>query len=256
MNFDNLPLFENLTWPEAEKELSQSKILLFPLGARLKEHGHHLPLNNDWSMAEYFSKLVTKKLLEENFSPGVLLMPTIQFGFYPAFCDYPGSVNIQEETFAEYLYQLFTSLTNHIPKEKKIYCLNTGISTLWPLRTVQERLKNEGVDLRFTNLKTLDENLSATGFCEEQERGTHADEMETSMMLHILPDSVHMEKAQKDIDPEGVKGAFSRVPGVKNRIYSPTGAWGDPTLASPEKGKVIVENYASQVIQEIKSFSL
>jgi creatinine amidohydrolase/Fe(II)-dependent formamide hydrolase-like protein len=53
-------------------------VLVIPLGARLKEHGYHLPLNNDWTMAEYFSKQVFA-------SCPVLMAPTVEHGFYPAF---------------------------------------------------------------------------------------------------------------------------------------------------------------------------
>jgi len=94
---------ENLTWPEAEKTLRDYSVVLVPLGARLKEHGHHLPLNNDWIMAEYLGKRVTEKC-------PVLTLPTLEHGYYPAFTEYPGSVHVRKEIFREYLVDVLTSL--------------------------------------------------------------------------------------------------------------------------------------------------
>ncbi len=48
-------LFENLTWVEAEEALKKHDVVMIPLGARTKEHGPHLPLNNNWIMAEYLA---------------------------------------------------------------------------------------------------------------------------------------------------------------------------------------------------------
>ena len=51
-------LLENLTWDEAERVLTPDSVVVIPLGAECKEHGRHLPLNNDFLMAEYFKQRV------------------------------------------------------------------------------------------------------------------------------------------------------------------------------------------------------
>ena len=53
---------DTMTWREAEKALKRFPVIVTPLGARLKEHGHHLPLNNDWIMAEYLAKRIVERL--------------------------------------------------------------------------------------------------------------------------------------------------------------------------------------------------
>ncbi|MET1084232.1 MAG: creatininase family protein, partial [Burkholderiales bacterium] len=68
----------------------------------------------------------------------------------------------------------------------------------------------------------------------EQEGGTHADEVETSMMLYIDPSSVDMSKAVKDYTPSTGTGLLNRRPGGTG-TYSRTGIWGDPTRATREK---------------------
>ena len=49
---------ENLTWIEAEKLFQQYGIVLIVLGARTKEHGPHLQLNNDYILDEYLKSQV------------------------------------------------------------------------------------------------------------------------------------------------------------------------------------------------------
>jgi creatinine amidohydrolase len=82
-----------------------------------------------------------------------------------------------------------------------------------------------------------------------QEGGTHADEIETSMMLYIAPSSVQMGRAVKDYHPG--TGGLTRTPGG-NGTYSPTGIFGDPTLANREKGEEIVEAYVSGILKDIE----
>src|SRR4030042_6909065 len=79
---------ENLTWMDAEDALKRYKGVLIALGARTKEHGPHLPLNRDYIMAEYLKDRVKKEV-------AVAVLPTIQYGYYPSFLEYPGSISIQ-----------------------------------------------------------------------------------------------------------------------------------------------------------------
>ena len=51
-------LLAELTWQEAEKRLKPDTVIVIPLGAEAKEHGPHLKLKNDWTMAEYFKQRV------------------------------------------------------------------------------------------------------------------------------------------------------------------------------------------------------
>ena len=85
----------------------------------------------------------------------------------------------------------------------------------------------------------------------EQEGGTHADEGETSMMLYIAPETVDMSKAAKDYDPRPNRRGLTRNPEGKGH-YSPTGVWGDPTLATKEKGKIIVEATVDEIIKQVE----
>ena len=69
-------LLENLTWDEAERVLTPDAVVVIPLGAECKEHGRHLPLNNDFLMAEYFKRRIIAVAPNE-----VIVAPTINYSF-------------------------------------------------------------------------------------------------------------------------------------------------------------------------------
>ncbi|MHA1228488.1 MAG: creatininase family protein [Candidatus Hodarchaeales archaeon] len=234
-------VIEHLSWIEAEKLFKQYEIVLIALGARTKEHGPHLQLNNDYILAEYLKKRVMEAV-------PVIVLPTLQYGYYPAFTEYPGSVTLRAETFKNVVIDICSSIANY--GIKKFYILNTGISTIKPLKKAATELRRTiGVELRYLNLLEVDKKIPEDLL--EQEGGTHADESETSMMLYIAPEAVDMSKAIKDFDSRPDRKGLTRYPDGTG-LYSPTGIWGDPTLANVEKGKILVEMTVEVIIEELK----
>lgn len=231
---------ENLTWMEAEKALKQCDVVLIALGSRTKEHGPHLPLKNDYVMAEYLKNRVADEV-------PVAILPTIQYGYYPSFLEYPGSVSLQAETFKNLVVDICRSMNGY--GVRKFYVLNTGISTLRPLEAAAEELARDGIVLRYLNLLEVDKTLPRDIL--KQEGGTHADESETSMMLYIAPDTVDMNKAVKDYDSRPGRKGLTRNPQGQG-IYSPSGVWGDATLATQEKGRVIVETTVRAIVEQVR----
>ncbi|MGD9346781.1 MAG: creatininase family protein [Candidatus Aminicenantes bacterium] len=232
---------ENLTWLEAEKVLKSYEVVLIALGARTKEHGPHLLLKNDFVMAEYLKDRVIKEV-------PVVVLPTLQYGYYPAFLEYPGSVSLKAETFTNVVIDICMSMYGY--GIRKFYILNTGVSTLRPLKRAAEELEKKGVILRYFDILEADKKIPA-GYLK-QEGGTHADEGETSMMLYISPETVDMNKAVKDYDPRPNRRGLTRDPEGSGH-YSPTGIWGDPTLATREKGEIIVETTVKEIVREVQA---
>jgi pimeloyl-ACP methyl ester carboxylesterase/creatinine amidohydrolase/Fe(II)-dependent formamide hydrolase-like protein len=241
-------LLEELTWQEAEKMLKPETVVVIPLGAQSKEHGPHLKLKNDWTMAEYYKQRVLK-------AADVVVAPTINYHFYPAFVEYPGSTSLRLETARDLVVDICRGLARFGPR--RFYLINTGVSTLRALKPAAEILAADGIALHYLDVTKDVEHVSKP--LMKQAGGTHADEIETSKMLYIDPASVEMKKAVKDYHPrpEGRTGTrLTRDPQVAARgegTYSPTGSWGDPTLATREKGKIITEATVSIILQQIET---
>jgi creatinine amidohydrolase len=233
-------LLEDLTWMEADKLLTPETVVVIPLGAAAKEHGPHLKLKNDLILAEYYTKQVLNRAR-------VVVAPTVTYHFYPAFVEYPGSTSLRLETARDLIVDICRSLARFGPR--RFYVLNTGVSTVRALRPAADVLAAEGILMRFTEL------TAALGEVEKQllkqDGGTHADEGETSMVLFMDPASVDMSKAVKDYDPRGT-GGLTRTPNT-GRTYSPTGTFGDPTLATRAKGEALAAAMTAAVLREIET---
>jgi len=230
----------DLTWQQAEKILTPGAIVVIPLGAEAKEHGPHLRLKNDLVLAQYF----TKRVIERS---NVVVAPTLNYHFYPAFVEYPGSTSLRLETARDLVVDICRSLARFGPK--RFYVLNTGVSTIRALTPAREQLAADGIVMRFTDILKVGE--EAEKAVRQQEGGTHADEIETSMMLYMDPSLVDMSKAAKDYHPQGT-GGLTRDPKGPG-TYSPTGIWGDATLASREKGRRVVEAMVEGMLKEIEA---
>ena len=235
---------EKITWYDAVHGLKPDAIVLIALGAAAKEHGPHLKLSNDAILADYLARRVAE-------ATPVVVAPPLAYHFYPAFLEYPGSTSLSLNTARDLTSDVVRSLARYGPK--RFYVLNTGISTLRPLAASAQALAAEGILMRYTNLETALE-PAARGL-REQEGGSHADEIETSMMLYIDPKSVDMSKAVKDYDTRSTPFGLTRHKGARG-TFSPTGIWGDPTLASREKGRVLTEALVSTIVQEIDALRL
>jgi len=240
MNSDLSVNLEKLTWIEAEEAIRKHDVVLIALGARTKEHGPHLPLNNDFTMAEYLKEQVSKEV-------PVIILPTLQYGYYPAFLEYPGSISLQHDTFKNVIIDICNSFNGY--GIRKFYILNTGVSTLRPLKDAAEELEKKDVILHYFSILETDKKYSKNLL--QQEGGTHADEGETSIMLHIAPESVNMGKAVKDYDNRPDRKGLTRDPDGDG-VYSPTGIWGNPTLATREKGKELTKFMIEDITSQIR----
>jgi creatinine amidohydrolase len=232
-------LLEELTWIEAEKVLTPETVVVLPLGAESKEHGPHLKLKNDFILAEFLKGRVRER-------SKVVIAPTVNYGFYPAFVQYPGSTSLRLETSRDVIVDICRALSRFGPR--RFYVLNTGVSTVRALAPAAEILAADGILMRYTDL------LKAMGPAEkqvsQQEGGTHADEIETSMILYMSPDDVDMSKAVKDYHPG--KGGLTRDPKAEGLTYSPSGVFGDATLATKEKGRIVTEALVEVLVREIE----
>ncbi len=232
---------ETLPWTEAEKILDSTTIVMIPLGAQAKEHGPHLPLNNDWLLAEYFAKRVAA-------ATRVVVYPTINYSFYPSFVEYPGSTTLRLETARDMIVDIIRTIARHGPR--KFYVLNTGVSTLRSLAPARDSLAASGITMVYTDILSVGKD--AEDHVRQQAGGTHADELETSMMLYMHPEVVHMSKARDDYHPGAGGLTRDSATAVRDgKVWSRTGTYGNATLATRAKGKILVEAQVRGMIREV-----
>jgi acetamidase/formamidase/creatinine amidohydrolase/Fe(II)-dependent formamide hydrolase-like protein len=232
-----------MPWTEAERVLTPDRVVVLPLGAAAKEHGPHLTLGNDQILAEYEAARVVA-------ARPVALLPTLTYGHYPAFVEYPGTVSLSSDTQKNVVAEICRSIARFGPR--RFYVLNTGVSTVPPLQATAVELSREGILMRFTD--PLKAGKAAEDEVRQQKWGTHADEVETSMILYMQPASVRMEQAVAD--GERVRpGPLTRDPRRIDQHYSASGVFGDATLATWQKGEKIVEATVADILKDIDALA-
>jgi creatinine amidohydrolase len=199
-----------------------------------------LKLGNDAILANY----LTRRVLEAS---DVVVAPALPYHYFPAFLEYPGSTSLTLDTARALTTDVAASLARYGPR--RFYVLNTGVSTLRALDPAARALARQGILLTYTDLASELDRVSAR--VRQEEGGTHADEIETSMLLYIDPASVDMRRAVKEFNPSTGPLLLTRRRGGPG-TFSESGVWGDPTLATRDKGRVIVEGLVSAVLGDIE----
>lgn len=243
----------DLTWPEAEQRLRDAPMVILPFGAGAKEHGPHLPLASDRLEMEYFAKVAVDSL-------PVIVAPPILHGWFPAFAEFPGVTIDDPDVFSHYVLEAARSLVRH--GARRVVFLNTGVtrSTGIPIALVARTLH---VQERVPTLVISSDDLETPAIKAllSQRAGSHADEQETSMILALRPDLVHMDRAVRDYRIADTSAAY---PGYRpsdytrkqgDPDYSTTGLSGDPTLATPEKGRRVLAIMAEQWLKALRGFA-
>jgi len=218
-------LINELRWPEVAAALDAKTTAVFPVGACAKAHGPHLPMNTDQLTADALGQRLAE-------TADVLVWPAIGYGHYPAFRAYAGSTSVPERAFESTLFSLIEDANRH--DAERVLLLNTGISTIRACDAACSTHENAAALHVYRGPRYLD---AVATLCE-QPRGGHADEAETSVMLHLYPERVRMDLAPT-WTREMKRGVWSPTDET-SASYSPEGIYGDATLATPEKGAQLV----------------
>lgn len=242
----------DLTWPEAAVRLAEAPLVIIPMGAGAKEHGPQLPLRTDQLMLEHLMGVAVDSL-------PVIVTPPVLHGWFAAFEEWPGTNIGDPDVFRRYMEEIARSLVRH--GARRIVFLNTGVrnATGLPISIAAREIRTElGVPTLVVSWGDL-ETPEVEEF-SEQRVGGHGDEIETSIVLHFRPDLVHMDRAVTDYHGAGGEripgyqpGIFSTDPGDPD--YSTTGIFGDPTLATAEKGRRTVEIMTREWLRTLRLFA-
>ncbi len=223
---------KELTHPRIKGMLNGNTVVVLPIGGGSKEHGGHLPLGTDYYVTDWIAARVTERC-------DVLTLPTLPYAYFPAFIKWEGSVSVDPDHFTAYVADIIKSYMNY--GVRKFLIIDGGVSTHPPLVTMSRELMNKhGAYVAVSNISTLAADVEKE-VCG-QKRGGHGDESETSTMLVIRPDLVHMENACEEYSeafPGTVTGGIKRID-MMTSMSTPNGTNGNSTLATKEKGEVIL----------------
>ncbi len=234
---------ERMTWDDVARRIGHGASAILPIGAAAKQHGFHLPLNTDRIQAEWLAARLAETI-------DALIWPTLSYGHYPAFVEYAGSISLSAPVFEAVVQQIATGILGH--GCRALFVLDTGISTRAPVERALAQLgAGDALHLRIHEGPRY--RKAATDLAE-QNHGSHADELETSLMLALAPHLVDMSSAEAS--PVLTKDAPGRLTptDTASPSYSRSGSFGDPTLATPAKGKILLKAMLDDLNEQVSTF--
>ncbi|WP_338828422.1 creatininase family protein [Bradyrhizobium sp. 27S5] len=231
---------ERLTWDEVARRIAAGRPAILPIGAAAKQHGFHLPLNTDRLQAEWFAAHLAERI-------DALIWPTVTYGHYPAFVEYAGSASLSAATFKAMVHEIAAGILDS--GISTLFVLNTGVSTLAPVERALAGF--EPARVRHLRLYQGPRFRRTAEQISEQRHGSHADELETSLMLALAPELVDPERA------EASPALQHEVPGRltpsdrNSPNYSRSGSYGDPTLATSAKGAALLAAILDDLSEQV-----
>lgn len=220
------------TWKEVFEHIKTNDTLIVPVGT-CEQHGHHLPLNTDILVVEYFAEYLSTQT-------GIMIAPTMNYGVN-LICDklYSGTSNISEDTLKKMM------------KEAIEWWFFQGFRKFILLSYHGEPLHINALSNVGSNCSVFElYNIDYSGILEKQETVKHACEAETSLMMFLFPEKVRRnEIVDCDIDDE----AFNKYV-LENKLFEIDvfpGCVGYPSKATLEKGKEIDRRTKQSIIEWI-----
>lgn len=215
-------------WPE----LGPPDVVLIPLGST-EQHGPHLPFTTDTAIAVAVTKAVATALSEASVS--VVVAPEIGIGASGEHQGFPGTVSMGHEALRSVVIELARSVKTWAPRVVFVNGHGGNVSTLV---SAVAQLTEEDHQVMWAT-------------CGVTGQDAHAGREETSMMLHLHPEDVRMDKAEAGVT-ESLTTLLPKLQDGGVQAVSPNGVLGDPTGASAGEGAELLTRISLTVIDHIQ----
>ncbi|MFC5468002.1 creatininase family protein [Cohnella suwonensis] len=239
-----------LTSKQVKELPKEEALVILPVGA-VEQHGPHLPVMTDTLIAEATLTLTLEKL---DANAQVWMLPPVSYGKSNEHLGLPGTISLSAATLQGIITDIADSL--HLSGFGKMLLFNThgGNTDLLNILSRDIRIKN-GMTVFYLSPGSLGgaEDLISP---EELEYGIHGGDYETSVVKAIKPGWVQDEFAVKEI-PDMSRYEFLTLEGKIRFAWrmadiSASGIAGDATLATPEKGRIIMDRVSDKLAQALK----
>lgn len=243
-------LLEELTSTEFSGLNLKKCLLVWPI-ASIEQHGPYLPLGTDLIILTYIAGEVRKKL--DNKIP-VIFGPPLPIGKSPEHLDFPGTISLTTKTILNVIEDIVTSLAAH--NFKRLVFLNGHGGNINVLQALGPDLRyKHDIELYYIDLwgGTFFNDAIHSCFPNLPIPDIHAASAETSMLLYIRPDLVKptFSSATSTLSTistsYGIKVNNEVSFGWVARDFGESGIIGDPSQASVEAGKYLVDYAVNKV---------
>ena len=233
---------ERLTRPEALEVLLKRPLAILPIGAT-EQHGPHLPLGTDTFMAAEVARRLASRT-------GGLLFPALPVGYSWVWRDIPGTLVIDEATLQQVIKDIVHNL--HRQGVRTLVLVNGHGANESALKYAVRELADETPMkvLYFSYFNHFGDSEKQVIDSPKWHGMVHACEVETSLLLAVKPELCRMDRAVEEY-PE-VPPAYG-VSALSLGSLSASGVFGDPTLATAEKGEKLIEAAVARIVEIIET---
>jgi creatinine amidohydrolase len=236
-------------------------IAVLPVAA-IEQHGPHLPLFTDACIAE---GMVARAIELMPAELPVTFLPVQAVGKSNEHISSPGTLTLSWETVTRAWIELGESVRR--AGVMKLILINAHGGNVPVLDTVARELRVRH------DMLAVATGWSRFGYPEEMfgarelSYGIHGGEIETSLMLHLRPDLVRMDRAEDFLSAQlGFLDEFRHLRahgpaqfGWKAQDLNPAGAVGNAKAATAEKGQAVLDHQAAAFValcRDVDEFDL
>lgn len=202
-----------------------------------EQHGLHLPLSTDTIIVQAIAEGIASAAPD-----GVVCLPAWPYGVSTHTRQFPGTLNLGGRIFEDFFLAIVARLVQ-LKAELVFFSNGHGGNHSYLVNVVKHAGEQwPGAFVATEFLHTTGPELQALRSTPQGGMG-HGCELETSYLLHLRPDLVHMDRARPEMDYISTPNFYMDWIEGGRLIANPpwtddtrTGIYGDPTSATPEKG--------------------
>lgn len=216
-----------------EVEAAEATVLLVPLGST-EQHGPHLPLDTDTRIAVAWADGIAQA------SPRLVVAPALPYGSSGEHQAFAGTLSIGQDALERLLIELVRSAATSF-EAVVLVCGHAGNAA--PVGRAVALLRSDGHRVHALFPRWDGDQIGL-------DPDAHAGRVETSLLLHIAPEVVALDRAEPGVTTPLVEMIDDlRTGGVA--AVSSNGVLGDPDGASGEEGTRLLEDLTQRAITEI-----
>ncbi len=245
--------FPYLTWTDIDAMPDRENVVIIqPIGA-IEQHGPHLPIAVDAAISLGVLGKAFEKL-DANIP--AFALPCLYYGKSNEHWSFPGTITLSAATVLTVIQEMAESL--YRSGFRKLVLMNSHGGQPQVMEIAARDIHQQYPDFLVFPFFTwrVPHNAAELFSKYELEYGIHAGDMETSIMLSLLPEQVKIERAVREY-PQGLpENSLLTMEGKLpfawlTKELTKSGVMGDATNASKEKGDRLLESVANGWVQAL-----
>ncbi len=246
--------FAYLSWTDIQEIPDQENaVIIQPVGA-VEQHGSHLPIIVDGAIG---MGVIGKALAMLEAEIPAYCLPALHYGKSNEHWHFPGTITLSATTLLSVLMEVADSL--YRSGFRKLILLNSHGGQPQIMEIAARDIHQKYLDFSvFPLFVWRVPHIAKEMFSpKELEYGIHAGDIETSIMLSLLPEQVKMERAvcefPQGLPEDSLLSMEGKLPFAwLTQELTRSGVMGDATQATKEKGDRLLESVAKSWVKVLK----